>query len=65
MTTQDTKPRWLCEREVGEMLGVTTKKLQFDRYSRQGIAYSKVGRCVRYALSDVLAYMEACKICHG
>ena len=54
--------RYLSERAVAEMTGLTLSKLQKDRHFRQGIPYSKFGKIVRYSLADVVAAMEACRI---
>ena len=35
------------------------KKLQADRQKGRGPPWIRIGRCVRYRLSDVLAYEEA------
>ncbi len=36
--------------------------LRNDRHNRRGIPYYKVGRSVRYSLTDVIGFMESRKI---
>lgn len=57
--------RFLPERDVAEITGLSLSKLQQDRHYRKGIPYSKVGKLVRYSLQDVLNYMEAHKVEHN
>ncbi len=46
LTEQDLAKRWQC----------TTKKLQADRLKGAGVSHVKLGRLVRYRLSDVVQY---------
>lgn len=48
---------WLEEKQVAKITGLSTSTLQKHRFQRRGIPYSKVGRSVRYAKSDVEAFM--------
>ena len=44
-----------------EVVKITNRQLQTlanDRYLGKGIPYYKVGRSIRYKLTDVLAFME-------
>lgn len=59
----DTENKWLTEQQVSEMTGLSRSTLQKQRfYRKDGIAYSKLGRSVRYLRSDVEAYMKSRKI---
>jgi hypothetical protein len=49
----------LTEVDLATRWGCSVKKLQADRLKGVGIPYVKLGRLVRYRLSDVLAYEEA------
>jgi len=49
----------LNEHEAAEILGCSCWKLQKDRRNGSPIPYRKIGRSVRYADSDILAYLEA------
>lgn len=62
-TTTETKPdRWIDEREAAKLTGMSSAWFQRARWAGDGIPFSKVGRSVRYKLSDVLAFMEARRI---
>jgi hypothetical protein len=52
----------LTPKEVSQLLGRAEQSLANDRCMRRGLAYVKIGRSVRYALRDVLAYAEARRI---
>jgi predicted DNA-binding transcriptional regulator AlpA len=54
----------LTEKEVSSMLSVSLKKLQGDRMLRKGLPYVKLGRSVRYVLSDIKTHLEQCRIDH-
>lgn len=53
---------WLTEKQVVLLIGLSLSTLQKNRHKRKGIKYAKIGRSVRYALSDVIEYMNAHKI---
>jgi len=55
-------PKYVDERKVSEITGRALPTLRNDRHNRRGIPYCKVGRSVRYALSDVVEFMESRKI---
>jgi predicted DNA-binding transcriptional regulator AlpA len=57
--------RYLNEREVSTLTGLALPTLRNYRSTNQGPPYVKVGRAVRYSLSDVYEYMEARKITPG
>ena len=44
--------------QLSEMLHVQPSKLEKDRTQRKGISYCKLGRSVRYRLSDVEDYLD-------
>ena len=48
---------WLTEKEVAEMLNITSATLQNWRWRGVGIPYSRFMRSVRYRESDILKYM--------
>ena len=54
----DSSVRWIDEKEVSRIIGLSVKTLQRNRLLGRGICYSKVGGSVRYRYSDVLRYME-------
>ncbi len=55
--------KWLSEKVVAELTGLSVSTLQKHRFKGRGIPYSKIGRAVRYAMADVVTYMEEHKIC--
>ena len=54
--------RWLQEKEVAEITGLSVHTLRAHRLKRKGIAYCKIGRSVRYSLKDVKNFMETNRI---
>jgi len=54
--------KWVSERTVSEMSGMSIQTLRNWRHLRKGPPYSKVGRSVRYDLSDVEAYFQQRRI---
>lgn len=53
--------RWISNREVMDLLGVSSRTLQ--RYRDSGrIPFSKIGKNCRYRLSDVERVLEACVV---
>lgn len=51
--------RWLNENEVSLLTGRALPTLRNERSKGRGIRYAKIGRSVRYRLSDVMAFMES------
>jgi predicted DNA-binding transcriptional regulator AlpA len=49
----------LDERRLAERLGVSCSTLQSWRYTGRGPRYIKIGRLIRYQLSEVDAYIHA------
>ena len=54
--------RYLTEQEVFKLTGRSLQTLRNDRYLRRGFPYIKIGRSVRYNLTDVIEFMESRKI---
>lgn len=54
--------KYLTEVQVAEMTGVALSTLRNQRFNGEGMPYVKLGRSVRYGLSDVITYMESHKI---
>jgi hypothetical protein len=56
-------PQFMTEKEVSEITRISASKLQSDRHKGKGLPYHKIGnRTVRYALEDVRAFMDGCRI---
>ena len=54
--------QYLDENQVSEITKRALPTLRNDRHLGKGIPYIKVGRSVRYSLSDVIEFMESRKI---
>ena len=54
--------QYVNEKEVSEITGLALPTLRNYRHLGKGPKYSKIGRCVRYSLDDVIAFMESCKV---
>lgn len=48
----------LTEKEVALMLGCTPAKLQKQRQQGRGLRFSRLGRHIRYRLSDIEEHLE-------
>jgi len=57
--------KYLNEKAVADLTGISTGTLRRDRFMGQGIPYCKLGRSVRYNMADVLTYMESHKVNPG
>jgi hypothetical protein len=54
--------KYVDEREVSRITGRAMPTLRNDRHRGRGFPYTKVGRSVRYRLTDVVQFMEDRKI---
>ena len=54
--------RWINEKEVMEMTGRKLPTLRNDRFLGRGIPYSKMGKSVRYAIEDIVKFMESRRV---
>jgi len=54
--------RYVTEREVSKITSRALPTLRNDRHLGKGIPYVKVGRSVRYSLTDIIEFMEGKKI---
>ncbi|MGD0827803.1 MAG: helix-turn-helix domain-containing protein [Desulfobaccales bacterium] len=54
--------KFLTPRQVNEMTGIALQTLANARYRCRGIPYSKIGASIRYALADVVNFMESHRI---
>lgn len=50
------------EHEAGRILGFSVKTLQKRRWMRQPPQFLKVGRLVRYRLTDLEAFLDSCAV---
>jgi len=59
-------PQYITEKEAAEIIQISVSKLQSDRYNGTGLPYHKLGnRTVRYAIEDIRAFMDECRIEHN
>lgn len=49
----------LGEKEAAELLGVAAKTLQGWRWRKTGPAYLKIGRRIRYRITDLTCYLDS------
>jgi predicted DNA-binding transcriptional regulator AlpA len=59
---QDPKIVFLSDRQVSQQLGMSRQTLANWRHLGRGPRFVKAGRLIRYAMNDLLAFMEARKI---
>lgn len=57
-TTEPT--RLINEKQAAEMLGLSTKTMQKWRWLGEGPQWCKVGRAVKYRITDLEAYIQSC-----
>lgn len=57
-----TSEQYLTERELAERWRITVKALQQWRLLREGPTYCKLGRSVRYPLSEVLRFEQMARV---
>jgi len=54
--------RVVNETAAAEILGRAVQTLRNDRHLRKGPPYIKMGRSIRYQVSDLFDYLERCRI---
>ena len=54
--------KYITEKQVAEITSFGLQTLRNDRHLRRGLPYIKKGRSVRYALADVIEFMEKHRI---
>jgi len=56
---QINQTRWLTEKQVAALTGISCSLLQKQRFNGTGFPYAKVGaRLVRYSEAEVAKYMQ-------
>ena len=53
-----TDDKYLSDKEVSELLGLSIPKLRQDRQKNRGLPYVKIVRNVRYKKSDIDEYLS-------
>ncbi len=56
------KDRYLTAKEASELTGMNPATLANQRSARRGIPFIKVGRSIRYRMTDILAFMDGHRI---
>jgi hypothetical protein len=54
----EVEERFLKEKEVSELTGISITALRNWRAKKKGFQFCKVSKCVRYPLKDLLSYFE-------
>ena len=63
VSTMGNLPQYVDEKKVAEITGLALSTLRNSRLTRSiPIPYCKIGRSVRYALADIIEFMESRKI---
>jgi len=52
------RDRYLTAKEVSELTGMCPSLLANQRSARKGIPFIKLGRSIRYRMTDILAFMD-------
>lgn len=60
--TQHTHPHTLTEEEAGRYVGYTISAMRLWRRQRRGPAYVRVGRSIRYLVSDLDQWLAAHRV---
>ena len=50
------------EKETARITGFSVKTLQNRRYLRQPPTFLKIGRLIRYRISDLQSFLESCVV---
>ncbi|WP_419783792.1 helix-turn-helix domain-containing protein [Maridesulfovibrio sp.] len=53
---------YITEQQVAKITALSLSKLRSDRHLCKGIPYHKIGRTVRYRVSDIEKFMTDCRI---
>jgi len=54
--------RFIDETETAGMLSISVHTLRGQRHARRGLPFYKIGRSVRYKLSDILSHMSGLRV---
>lgn len=56
------RERFLDENGTAEMLKISIHTLRGNRHNRRGLPFYKLGRSVRYKMSDILEHMSGLRV---
>ncbi len=54
--------QYLNEKQVSEMTGRALSTLRNERFIGKGMPYIKIGKSVRYKLTDIIEFMDSRKV---
>lgn len=59
---QKTQPEYVTARQAAEFIGLAAQTLANKRSMGLPPAYCKIGKAIRYSTSDLIKFMESCKV---
>ena len=59
---QKIQTEYLTARQAGEFIGLAPQTLANKRFKGLPPPYSKIGKAIRYSMSDLIKFMESCKV---
>ena len=62
MNIEDPKLVTVDEHEAAKIIGFTVKTMRKRRWERKPPAFLKVGRLIRYRISDLQDFLDSCRI---
>lgn len=60
--TETSDLQWVSEKTAAQLTGLSVHTLRGHRLRRKGLPYTKVGRAVRYSITDIASFMQANRI---
>lgn len=60
---ETTMNKLLNQKEVATMLGMSEAWLEASRFRGKGLSFIKIGKSVRYKLSDIQAWIDKNTVC--
>lgn len=54
--------RFINEKQYADLRGASVFTVRNERIKRQGLAFYKIGKSVRYRYDEVLAFLERCRV---
>ena len=62
MSEESLKAKVVTEKVAAEMIGLSVKTLQNHRYLGLAPTYVRMGRSIRYRVSDLQTYLDKCTV---
>lgn len=54
--------KYLTAMQAAEFIGLAAQTLANKRFKGLPPAYCKIGKAIRYSMSDLIKFMESCKV---